>query len=161
MNIVIETVTPKLAEAWLNSNKSNRRMRDGVAEKYADDMKRGRWTACPEPISFYADGDLADGQHRLWAIVESGEAQVFPIARGLSRQDGLNLNTGMARTVIDNARISGTDTALTPALISAARAIEHGTVSVGRVLSNAEISLSTNAAGTWKLSTGPGHSASK
>jgi hypothetical protein len=139
MHIVIETITPKVAEAWLNANKSNRKLRDGIVEKYANDMKRGGWTNCPEPISFYADGDLADGQHRLWAIVESGTSQTFPVARGLSREDGLNLNTGAVRNVIDNARISKTDANLSPSLISAARAIEHGTVSIGRVLSNSEI----------------------
>lgn len=139
MNIVIETITPKVAEAWLNSNKSNRKLREGIVEKYANDMKRGGWTNCPEPISFYADGDLADGQHRLWAIVESGTSQTFPVARGLSREDGLNLNTGAVRNVIDNARISKTDSNLSPSLISAARAIEYGTLSIGRVLSNAEI----------------------
>jgi len=139
MNIVIETVTPDLATAWLNANKSNRRMRDGVAEKYTEDMRGGRWTNCPEPISFYADGDLADGQHRLWAIIESRTSQAFPIARGLTRIDGLNLNTGLSRTIIDNARISGADTHLSPALISAARAIAYGTMNIGRVMSNAEI----------------------
>ena len=147
MNIVIETVTPKVAEAWLNANKSNRRLRDGVYEKYAEDMRNGRWTNCPEPISFYIDGDIADGQQRLWAIIESGTSQTFPIARGLSRSDGLNLNTGLGRSIIDNARISGVDTGLTPAVISAARAIEHGTSggrNVGRALSNAETLLMVN-----------------
>jgi len=138
-SIPFEAVTPKLAAAWLNANKSNRRMRDGVAEKYANDMKLGRWTRCPEPITFYDDGDLADGQHRLWAVVESNTTQIFPVMRGLTRADGLNVNTGFGRTVIDNGRISGADTSLSHALISAARAIEHGTMNLGRSASNSEV----------------------
>lgn len=138
MQIVIETVTPKIAEGWLNANKSNRRLRDGIVEKYADDMKHGRWTTCPEPISFYTDGDLADGQHRLFAIIESDTPQTFPIARGLKREDGLNLNTGLGRTLVDNARISKTDDGLSKALIATARAMEFGTISVGRSVSNGE-----------------------
>ena len=138
MHIAIETITAKQAESWLDQNKSNRRLRDGVVEKYADDMRNGRWTNCPEPISFYDDGDLADGQHRLWAIVESGAAQCFPVARGLSREDGLNLNTGLTRNIIDNSRISGRDTCLSPSLIAAAKAIEFGSMNIGRALSNAE-----------------------
>ena len=126
MHITVEDIGPKKAEAWLNTNKSNRRMRDGVAERYAEDMRGGRWTACPEHISFYQDGDLADGQHRLWAIVDSGCTVEFPVARGLSRADGLNINTGLARNVIDNARISGADDGLSRTLISAANAIHHG-----------------------------------
>ena len=138
MNIIIETITPKIAEAWINSNKSNRKLRDGIVEKYADDMKHGRWTNCPEPISFYDDGDLADGQHRLFAIIESDTEQTFPIARGLRRQDGLNLNTGLTRTLVDNARISKTDTDLSKALIATARAMEFGNISIGRSVSNGE-----------------------
>jgi hypothetical protein len=140
MHIIIETITPRIAEAWLNANKSNRKMRDGVAEKYADDMKFGRWTSCPEPISFYLDGDLADGQHRLWAIVDSGTTQTFPVARGLTREDGLNLNTGLKRDVVDNARISGTDTTLSRSLIAAAKAIELGTLNGDKAaISNAAL----------------------
>jgi hypothetical protein len=139
MNIVIETITPAIAEAMLNCNKSNRRLRAGVVEKYASDMIDGRWTNCPEPISFYADGDLGDGQHRLWAIIESRTTQTFAIARGLTREDGLNLNTGLGRSIIDNARISGADTSLSPALISAARAIAFGNTNLGRAVSNSEL----------------------
>ncbi len=139
MNVTQELVTPKLAEAWLVANKSNRTMRSGVAERYTADMKAGRWTECPEPITFYADGDLADGQHRLWAIVESGCSISFLIARGLSREAGLNINTGLGRSLIDNARISGADTGLSPAVITAARAIEFGVAAPGRALSNAEV----------------------
>lgn len=140
MQITIETVTPKLAEAWLSANKSNRNMRSGVAEKYASDMSAGMWTECPEPISFYLDGDLADGQHRLWAIIESGTTQQFPVARGLPREAGLNINTGLTRSLVDNARISGTGgEALSPAVISAARAIEFGAPTAGRSLSNSEV----------------------
>jgi hypothetical protein len=138
MNITIETITPKIAEAWINANKSNRRLRDGVVERYADDMSNGRWTSCPEPISFYEDGDLADGQHRLFAIIESDTQQIFPVVRGLKRADGLNLNTGLGRTLVDNARISKSDDGLSRALISTARAMEFGTAVVGRSVSNGE-----------------------
>lgn len=136
MEIQIESVTPDKATRWLNLNKSNRKMRTGVSEKYADDMRNGRWTSCPEPIAFYVDGDLADGQHRLWAIVDSGMTIRFPIARGLQREDGLNLNTGLGRTLVDNGRISGVDPDLSPALVSTARSVAVGEAAKGS-LSNA------------------------
>lgn len=138
MHIVIETITPKAAEAMLNANKSNRTLRDGVVEKYAADMGAGRWTACPEPISFYEDGDLADGQHRLFAIIESGKPQEFPVARGVPREAGLNINTGLSRSLIDNARISKTGGELSRAMIACARAMEFGTSTFGRGVSNGE-----------------------
>ena len=71
METTIENISPQQAEKMLNSNKGNRKLRDGVVEKYALDMVSGNWTQCPVPISFLQNGDVADGQHRLWAIIES------------------------------------------------------------------------------------------
>jgi hypothetical protein len=137
-------VTPGKAEHWLNSkNKGNRNMRDGVAERYASDMQNGRWTNCPEPISFYEDGELADGQHRLWAIIESGRTISFPIATGLTRPDGLNINRGLGRSLIDNAAISGLRDDLTHSIIATCRGIDYDpkqakTTRSGRSLSDSE-----------------------
>jgi hypothetical protein len=159
VDIKLETVTPSKAERWLDQNKANRKMRDGVAEKYADDMKNGRWTTCPTPIAFYHDGDLADGQHRLWAIVDSGESITFPIARGLERTDGLNIDTGLSRTLVDNARISGSDTDLSNELISVARAVAVGNQgNNGKPLSNAArlVMIEDHRdAAKWAVSNGP------
>ena len=149
-----EQVTPKMAEAWLNANKSNRSLREGVVEQYAADMRAGRWTNCTQPIAFYDDGDLADGQHRLYAIVESGEPQEFNIMRGLCRADGLNIDTGLGRTLVDNGRISGLDTGLSAGLVGAARACQTGMPSAGR-LSNAqklEIVAEHREACEWAIS---------
>lgn len=125
--ISIETITPKKAEQWLSVNTSNRKLREGVAERYAADMKAGKWTQCITPIAFYEDGELADGQHRLWAIVESGVAVQLPVMRGLSRDDGLNIDTGLNRTLVDNAKISGgIEYQLSHHLIAVVKAIETG-----------------------------------
>lgn len=160
MLIELETVTPTKAEKWLNLNNGNRKMRPGVAEKYAADMLAGRWTSCPTPISFYADGDVADGQHRLWAIVESGVSIKFPIVRGLKREDGLNIDTGLGRSLVDNAHISGRDMALSNQLISVARAVHDGTASKsgGKQRSNAarlELVQQYRECCDWALSHAP------
>lgn len=150
-------VTPKLAAQWLDANLTNRSLRQGVVEQYANDMKANRWTNCTAPIAFYADGDLADGQHRLWAVVESETSQSFIIVRGLAREDGLNIDTGLGRTVVDNGRISGLDPGLSPALVGTARATAHGMPSSGR-LSNAqklEIVNEHREAASWAISKMP------
>lgn len=131
-----EKITPGMAEKWLDYNKANRTLRAGLVEKYASDMKSDKWTNCAAPIWFYENGDIADGQHRLWAIVESGVAQNMLVGRGLSREDGLNIDTGAPRTLVDNARLSGTDTGLSTTLISICRGIEEGDRAT-RNLSNA------------------------
>lgn len=137
MDITVETITPKKAEAWLNANKTNRTLREGVVEQYAKDMKTGNWTQCTAPIAFYDDGDLADGQHRLYAIVESGTTQQFTVMRGLQRKDGLNIDTGLARSLVDAGKISGLDTRLSHAVVATSRAVATGMSSAGR-MSNAE-----------------------
>lgn len=134
--VEFEKITPATAEKWLNANKTNRRLREGVVEKYAADMKAGKWTKCTVPISFYDDGDLADGQHRLFAIIESGTTQQFLVLRGLTRKDGLNIDTGLTRNIVDNGKISGEDANLSLALIAVARGIEAG-APAGDGLSNA------------------------
>lgn len=124
--VTTENVTPAKAASWLNRNKGNRKLRVGVAEKYADDMRAGLWTQCPVPISFYDDGEIADGQHRLWAIVESETTQRFLILKGLPRDAGLNLDTGLSRTIVDNAKIAGIDAGLSNRLVACARSIAAG-----------------------------------
>jgi hypothetical protein len=126
MEVRNESITPQKAEQYLNRNTSNRKLRDGVVERYASDMKQGRWTECPAPIVFYENGDVADGQHRLWAIVESKTTQKFLVGRGLSREAGLNIDTGVTRNLVDNARIAGLNDALTSELLACARAVDEG-----------------------------------
>lgn len=154
-----EKITPALAEQWLDQNKSNRKLREGVVEKYADDMLNGRWTECTAPIVFYEDGDLADGQHRLWAIVESKRSQTFDVKRGLDRAAGMNIDVGLGRSLVDNARISSTDRDLSNELISVARSIEDGVhANAGRSRSNTakiEIVAKHREAAQWAVSHGP------
>lgn len=126
METKTELITPEKAEKYLNMNKGNRSLRVGVVEKYAYDMKTGNWTECVVPITFYEDGDIADGQHRLYAIVESGVAVKFLVLRGFPRTAGLNIDTGVARNLVDNAKIAGLADSLTHNLLSAAWFYEHG-----------------------------------
>lgn len=157
MDVRIETVTPAVAQAWLNANKTNRKLRDGIVEQYAADMKAGNWTRCTAPIAFYEDGDLADGQHRLWAVVESDTSQQFTILRGLDRASGLNIDTGLARSIVDNGRISGLDQGLSYELVATARATALGVSSTGRLSNAAKLQVVADhrEAAQWAVSNGP------
>ena len=68
----IETITPEIAADYLSRNNRNRKIRQGVVKRYAADIKNGNWQLSPQGISFYESGNLADGQHRLMAIIEAG-----------------------------------------------------------------------------------------
>lgn len=157
MEIREERISPDRAEQFINRNKSNRKLRDGIVEKYAHDMKHGKWTECTVPIAFYEDGDIADGQHRLWAIIESKTTQKFFIVKNLSREAGLNIDTGLGRSLVDNARISGADTELSNELISVARAVHEG-VRTTKAMSNAQrltLVEKYRAPALWAIHNGP------
>lgn len=156
-------VTPKLAEQWLNQNTDNRNLRPGVVEKYASDMANGRWTSCPMPISFGHDGVLVDGQHRLWAIIESGKGQWFTIARGFTREDALNIDTGLGRSFVDNVQRSGV-VGLTSNIMAAVRWMEWGRSSVTPTPSSAvlrEVGLEHKEAASFAVNRVHGKGLSK
>lgn len=66
-----EIITPEIAKAYLRHNKKNRNLRRHDVRMYAKDMKHGKWQLSPQGVSFYENGDLADGQHRLEAVIEA------------------------------------------------------------------------------------------
>jgi hypothetical protein len=72
MRVEIIDITPEIAKNWMANNKNNRSLSSGVAEKYARDMLAGNWTLTHQGIAFYEDMTVADGQHRLNAIILSG-----------------------------------------------------------------------------------------
>lgn len=157
METKLEKVTPAKAEQWLNRNTANRKLREGVAEAYADDMRNGRWTECLDPIAFYENGDCANGQHRLWALVDSQTTQEFLIARGVSREAGLNIDVGLARTLVDNARISGKDSDLSNELIATARFLEEGDLQHGKLTNSQRLAFVNQhrEAAQWAIAFGP------
>lgn len=66
------TITPEIALNWLERNTTNRPLRDVDVRKYARDMREGRWKAGGVVIKFSRENTIINGQHTLWAVVESG-----------------------------------------------------------------------------------------
>jgi hypothetical protein len=58
-------------------------------------------------IAFYDDGVLADGQHRLSAIVKTELPLEMFIATGLSKEDGAAIDQGRSRKLTDALVIGG------------------------------------------------------
>lgn len=69
---MLVTITPEIAINWLERNSRNRPLRDSDVKKYANDMRAGRWMPGGVIIKFDKNGTIVNGQHTLWAIVESG-----------------------------------------------------------------------------------------
>lgn len=159
LEVSVEKYTPSKAQSILNKNNTiNRKLREGVAEKYAADMRAGRWTTCLDPVAFYDDGMLANGQHRLWAIIEADTPQEFVTVRGVPKDAGLNIDTQLGRTLMDNAKISGENVNLSHRLIAACRAIEGPRKNKSVAWSfrqNLELVERHRAAAEWALAHGP------
>lgn len=100
-------VTPELAKEFLAKNDPtrNRTLNRAKVLKYAQYIASGHWDMTHQGIAFYEDGVLADGQHRLTAIVETGKSVPMVVAYGL--KNGAHLDMGKSRTDLDQMRIRG------------------------------------------------------
>lgn len=65
-------VTKEIADQMLARNTKNRPLSEPTVHKYMMDLELGKWQESPEPISFFENGSLRDGQHRLTAISKTG-----------------------------------------------------------------------------------------
>lgn len=96
-----ETITPALAEQWLEKNKQNRPLRDHHVTSLAKEMREGRWMLNGEAIVFDDNGDLLDGQHRLWAAFDHGQTFQSVVVRGVDPASFGTIDSGMKRSAGD------------------------------------------------------------
>lgn len=103
-------VTPALATKWLEGNVINREIRQKHVNKLARQFRDGKGRLTNNAVAF--DGGepprLLDGQHRLWAIIESGVAVTMLVGWGFEGAEmQAIIDTGLTRTGRDTAKISG------------------------------------------------------
>lgn len=103
----VVTITPGMAEAWLETNTANRRPSRALIERYAREMTDGRWRFTGDPIRFDVNNALIDGQHRLLAIVKSGVSLTCPVIYGLPTEARDVIDTGKSRTNQDVLAMHG------------------------------------------------------
>lgn len=121
--MVVELVTPAMAAAWLEKNYQHQRdLRWKDVERYAVMMREGRWRLSHQGIAFTDTGKLADGQHRLWAIVEADLPIRMAVTRGMSEEAYQALDQGRARSVSDLAA----EEWITARVVGAGRAMARG-----------------------------------
>lgn len=101
-------VTPELASKWLNGNTHNRPLKNGVVDRYAADMRVGRWRQSHQGIAFDENGTLIDGQHRLFALVDANVPVLLQVTRGLPLETQNVIDDGLKRSLVDVMRISDT-----------------------------------------------------
>ncbi len=95
----LEEIGPELAEQMLAANCMNRSIAGSIVEKYARDMRDGRWQLNGQTIKISADGKLLDGQHRLEAVKKAGRPFKVIVVRGVLTSTFGSLDAGRRRAL--------------------------------------------------------------
>lgn len=104
-------VTPELAEQWLAENKKNRALRRAYIQQLAAAIRRGEWRFNGDAVRFDRNDDLLDGQHRLHAIIEAGQAVEMLVIRDLDTETRETIDRGLRRTLADTLTLRGVTSA--------------------------------------------------
>lgn len=107
MKVQVMQVTPELAQQFLMKNENNRSLKPSVVARYAKAMTIGAWPKTHQGIAFYTDGTLADGQHRLSAIVKSNVTLEMVVAFDVEKSAGVGIDCNAPRAQADVLRLSG------------------------------------------------------
>lgn len=103
-----EVIGPDEARKFLETVGVNRKVVQAHVERLAESMRRGEWVEMAgDPIRFNQQGELIDGQHRLWAVIEAGATLRFAVGRGLPAEAMTVLDTGRRRTLADFLEMRG------------------------------------------------------
>lgn len=98
--VKIETITPEIAKRLLESNEKNRKINPERVMKYANDMKRGMWSAATMLI-VDEDGHLIDANHRLNAVIKADTPVQMVVFSGLEKKYLPFIDTGRPRSAGD------------------------------------------------------------
>ena len=102
-----EFVTPEMALEWLARNENNRNLRKADVEYLKDCILAGQWHVTHQGLAFWDDGELADGQHRLHAIMEAGVGVWVNVTRGMQRTAAEAIDRGIPRSNKDHLHFAG------------------------------------------------------
>jgi hypothetical protein len=94
-------IGPVLAQKFLGMARANRPNRKAKIVRFADTMSSKKWTYQYPGIQFYPNKVLADGEHRLKAIIKAGVEVEMPVHHNVPFNAKPNLDTGSNRTADD------------------------------------------------------------
>ncbi|TDB88315.1 hypothetical protein E1091_15320, partial [Micromonospora fluostatini] len=116
MYTVTQQVGPDQAAEWLNRPPAvlpdgravlQRPLNAGHVQYLKDVILRGEWQLTPQGVSLPTEGAPIDGQHRLWAIVESGATVPIRVTYNVPPETFYAIDTGKRRTLADQLAILG------------------------------------------------------
>lgn len=87
------TLTPDMAAELLEHNTLNRPLSDQHVQRISRQIAAGKWQFNGDTIKVADTGDVVDGQHRLWAIIEAKKSVETIIVRGIERSAFATVDT--------------------------------------------------------------------
>lgn len=126
----VVTITPELARDLLARNNYNiRTVNNGRVKRIAKDILANQWDTNGETIKLDSEGNLVDGQHRLWGCVKANRCIRAVVLRDVPVQFSLNIDTGGSRSLAVFLRNNGEKYAAgLAASLVVFWDIEHGTL---------------------------------
>lgn len=98
----VMTISPKVAAEWLNNRwGEQRKVRKSTVNRIAHDMETGAFRLGSDAI-LRVKGKLANGQHRLEAVVQSGKSAPFLVMDSNDEELYKVIDIGLRRTVADS-----------------------------------------------------------
>lgn len=120
-------VTPAMAEKWLEGKAHNRPIHDSHVQKFERLLQAGDFHLTHQGVAFDTDHRLIDGQHRLWAIMNSGIAAEMMVSHGWPPDTQQFVDQGLIRTTLDVINLRDPDTNATRYTVAVARRMQIGT----------------------------------
>lgn len=96
---IVETITPKKAQEYLDKSGGNRNISKAVVNSYATTMKQGKWLLNGESIVFDINDVLLNGHHRLHAVIQSDTPIQSFVTRGVEHEAYVTFDCGRHRTL--------------------------------------------------------------
>jgi hypothetical protein len=95
-------LTPELATKWIETIVHNRSVNDTIVRTYVSELKAGNWVSDNgTTMSFDTNGELRDGQHRCWAVLNSGISMWVLVNYDVKPEAIKTIDQNYRRTVAD------------------------------------------------------------
>lgn len=103
----IVTITPDLATDWLRFNTENRKQSDMNRQRLGVAMLSGDFKFNGDAIRWTTEATLADGQHRLEGVVETGQTIKSVVVWGVAPDATITIDRNKRRTLRDHLERTG------------------------------------------------------
>lgn len=107
ISVSLVYITPEIAKHYLSYNTQNRKESGSSINFLTEQMNKGLFIENGESIVFDKNMKLTDGQHRLMAIIKSGNSYHIPVVKGVDVKSMATYDTGKNRSAADVLSING------------------------------------------------------